>query len=515
MPQVPFAAARKTLARVESPATTKQLNSLLPGLHVSIGVRPLHCANLEIRDCLFRFSLQVGSDDRGRDVFGVGIFAGSECWGLRVQQNRFLHDEDYLHGGERPLRLLIGYLLAPAVTRPVADKTQKATLRATSARANTFAAYALTRSLLQDATFSDNLFQGLSIATLIYADAETVTYRANTVRDCDAGFWLLSLRALTDVALLNRATVGKTRLNSAQEIHALLLATIQQPILQIGLTLARSYPVPPEFTVSLASAAASTASPKTAVKADTKPAKAPPPGQAFLDKALLSLKAEFKPAQEFVANSTEDGAESSVKAPETAAVEKAPITVVEKVPILQGISRPAADAATANSLLGQFTVFNTAPPLFDRLISAEEARHGLRLVLNLMGNEIDVAGRNTASSLALLVWDDAQDKGSTLTLGENRLRNRSSLVPTAFILMTERNAITGNFFINENPSPSTDGNRLYFLPDSNSLYFLPGSGGKASAVTGNVLQGVSNLGNLGRPGYIPPVDDWLFANAQL
>jgi hypothetical protein len=96
----------------------------LPGLRTSIGVRPMHCARLVVRDCLFRFGLSPQ-----QPVLGVGIFAGSECWGLTIENNRFVRDDEYLktarmtitsgaRGSESIFRMLIGYLLAPSARQP-------------------------------------------------------------------------------------------------------------------------------------------------------------------------------------------------------------------------------------------------------------------------------------------------------------------------------------------------------------------------------------------------------------
>jgi hypothetical protein len=52
---------------------------------VSIGIRPLHCALLTVQNCLFQFQV-----NENIFLFAVGIFAGSECWGLQLINNRFL-----------------------------------------------------------------------------------------------------------------------------------------------------------------------------------------------------------------------------------------------------------------------------------------------------------------------------------------------------------------------------------------------------------------------------------------
>lgn len=91
LPQAPFAAAGGSLASFGQPAAAGVSGAIVEDLFVSIGLRPVHCALLRVQDCLFRFTVT-----RNKDCFGVGIFAASECWGLKLIGNRFVRDEDTL-----------------------------------------------------------------------------------------------------------------------------------------------------------------------------------------------------------------------------------------------------------------------------------------------------------------------------------------------------------------------------------------------------------------------------------
>ena len=83
--------------------------------------------------------------------------------------------------------------------------------------------------------FADNLFQGVSIAALIYSDAGAVAFRENTVRDAIGGFWLFALHAFSATASLNQVTVNKNLLEAAQSLRGNLLAVSQNDILALAI----------------------------------------------------------------------------------------------------------------------------------------------------------------------------------------------------------------------------------------------------------------------------------------
>lgn len=165
-------------------------------LRVSIGIRPLHCALLTVENCLFRFVVV----EKNLNLFAVGIFAGSECWGLKLIENRFLRDEEYLlveqKTEQNEQRFLVGYLLAPALipTKGVNNPPQ---------RVNEFS---IVPSLLQDAIIRDNRFTGLTTAILILADTGLVRIENNTVLQCISGFWLTPIEFVGEILGTNLQT---------------------------------------------------------------------------------------------------------------------------------------------------------------------------------------------------------------------------------------------------------------------------------------------------------------------
>lgn len=168
--------------------------------NTSIGIRLIICTNLTIQDCIFHFLPGESS------IFGSAIFAGGQCQGLNIQGNHFVKDKlkQQIKTSSRilvseestsnliatsfnattdpsPVQILFGYLQLPHATptieegQPVIDQ------------------YQVLPSLLQDAVFRDNLFTGLTFATLVISDFGTVRFADNTVSECHAGFWLESL----------------------------------------------------------------------------------------------------------------------------------------------------------------------------------------------------------------------------------------------------------------------------------------------------------------------------------
>src|SRR5262249_4079201 len=135
------------------------------------------------------------------NVFGVGVFAGSECWGLRLERNRFLHEPPHVQtqqGRVQVAHVLVGYLLAPSLVYR-SSETALASRRPSAS---------LLRSLLVRAHIRDNEFTGLSVAIVAFAEFGDVRISDNEIRDCAAGIWLFSLRAQAFAELAGKYTVA-------------------------------------------------------------------------------------------------------------------------------------------------------------------------------------------------------------------------------------------------------------------------------------------------------------------
>jgi Family of unknown function (DUF6519) len=191
LPIVPFSQANGRLISLSNLQKVSSFSSkkFQQTLRVSIGIRPLHCALLSVQNCLFRFETK-----ETRNLFAVGIFAGSECWGLQLIGNRFLHDEEYLltqvtNRENELLPFLVGYLLSPSLFAGSDNQSL------------------IVPSLLQDAVIRDNRFTGLTAAILAIADTGIVRLESNTVFQCISGFFLAPFE-LDNKLISQRAFLG-------------------------------------------------------------------------------------------------------------------------------------------------------------------------------------------------------------------------------------------------------------------------------------------------------------------
>lgn len=471
MPQVQFFEVGGTIAGLPAQTISRSLPRL-QDLRVSIGLRPLHCALLTVEDCLFRYELT-----RDADVFGVGIFAGSECWGLKIQNCRFLHDDEYLQDLQEPLRMLVGYLLAPSLSLR-SQPNSKAMVAVSPANS-------LVRSLLQDATFENNQFAGLTFATLIMADIGVIRIENNTVRDCYSGFWLLTLRTLSLQDDELRRIAAQKPTDPVGQIEQLVawavLGMIQEPVTYLTILLAQAYPLPipvnPRDVIQVTKRA-------TRLVAVAQP--------------VATLMAQVQPivrnSSAFLANFNLSDVASAVQ------FNPAAFAIQETV----GFAKTLGDRLEALKLAA----------------FAESVKFPLQLSLDFSQNEIETLAPNAPSGTPLFVWDTDQQTQSMITMTANRLRNKSLQLATAVILQVDRCAITGNLVLNESVhqvKPPT----LFF-----SLFLLPGwvapellttpptpEFDLPIAITGNVFKGTPFLFHV-RPGWPAPLNTWLPFNTS-
>jgi hypothetical protein len=116
----------------------------------------------------------------------------------------------------------------------------------------------------------------------------------------------------------------------------------------------------------------------------------------------------------------------------------------------------------------------------------------------------------------LVVVDADFVRVSVLTITSNRLRNNSLVVPAAIVSLVDAVTMNGNQVLNEamyNAAPPTKISQsvplsLLYFPINVNAPVIP------CAFTGNLLFGLSNLGLI-RRNFAAPLDNWLFANAQL
>jgi len=479
---------RSLLAGMNAAQLRQIVGAQLQTLQVSIGIRPLNCSALTVKDCYFEFP-STGE----RSMFGAGIFAGSTCQGVTVQGNQFVGKGETPLLRETPFSFWFGYLFAPTTILNIVEGNVPTTPEAVTTQGASVLLPAL-----QDASFQENLFTGLSVAALIYADAGAVKFERNTVQTCYAGFWLLSLSTSTYAVLLENVSVDSVNIAVGQQLYKWIAETLLDPLIQIGSVIARGYPLPEGFDMSQVIQVAGTAS-ATSATSTTTTTKPAPLIQALFDKAFLSSIAE-------------------------------PASTTEK----RQIKLNAQAMALANSLflsgagIGRFNTLHLllATAESEALALKQRAQRGvLHLDLHLLDNAIDAfipvpsstattAAPNALSTTALLIWDwdIQQGSGGTMIMSANKIRNQSSFMSTAFLLQIEYCTVTGNLIFNEEQQePTARGNYLSLILVPRPADKIPGV-----AVTGNVFQRTPFLPTRPTLGNVPaPMNTWEFLNTVI
>jgi hypothetical protein len=478
LPQVPAAQVAARVTGLASIAAVRPAAWNTENLHVSIALRPVHCARLAVENCLFRFSLTQQAP-----VFAVGIFAAGPSWGLQLEGNRFIREEDYLRSASGTFRLLVGYLLAPAVEprgKTVGAQQEMATL--------------LT-PLLDDAVLRANRFAGLTIAALVLSDCGVVRFEDNTVVDCLAGYISTSLLGPSLLFNLIRThTLATTRaftvLPQVSAAANLNLITIELALLLILL-----YPLPANATppgMALLAAGNVTTVKRVPGKKQRLVTLSPKYRQQAATWLATRVRQFFPPP-----------APAAAAAP--AGQQAKPTTGSRRSPRRR--STPDTGAPAAAAAAPTKAVLPTAHLTLLEEILLLPARHqyGLKLSLHIGGNDIAVSLPKGPPNLALFVLDLERRGGGRVTVCSNTLRSRTVSLPTATVCSNGTCAVTGNVILNLEPAQRQDSSAysLCVIMDS------PASSGSA-AVTGNTLEGQPELP--ARP-FAQPMDKWDILNA--
>lgn len=452
LPQVPAAAAVRPQQR-ELRAFRREVAAIYRNLVISIGIRPLHCAQLEIDRCLFRFTLGPGSvppesdDLPEHNVFGVGVFAGSECWGMQLTHNRFLHDapREPERGEEAQQHVLVGVLLVPSLVYRAAMHGPEATQLPSGS---------LIRTLLERGRITQNEFNGLSVGVALFADLGEVRIEDNVLRDCYGGIWLSSLRAQAFAELAGKYTVaGSLSQNIVTGLGQSILSAAADPVLMLISVLGRSYPLPKQFLASGPDRATAVLAEGRAKKADQLQWM-----QRFVDEASAPF-AQAAPAQD----------ESAVKPQSIAVGDSA--SLADKAP--QFVAAEQAHVKLSD---------------FERAVAFAPSRHAFRL--RVTGNDLGCAvGRRGLTGPALLVWDTDDSADTSALISDNRMSGRPR-GPVAVLLRLPFVVTTGNLVRNVRH----DGMSLAVVATAEV------------AVTGNLVQGRALLPE-NRP-FPAPLDTW-------
>ena len=289
------------------------LQSFYGNRGVGVGIRVVQSAVFAVRDCLFRYPQgpattpsQKSSPDKlvrffpkPGHIFQVGVMGGAECWGMTLERNRFLREEPSaefvkLTAGEVP-NLVVGFLLAPSLLFPSSNpgalkevpvgraarrqqrkaaaapagggaagggaaalglaapaRGQGAAAQATSSTAGAFAkppGGILARALLTDARFADNVFDGLTIAIVAFADLGRITIEDNTIRRCRSGILLYSMRAQAALDLVSAYLLSTGNEAAAAQVGSVVISSMLDPATLLASLLGRTFPLPADFVL--------------------------------------------------------------------------------------------------------------------------------------------------------------------------------------------------------------------------------------------------------------------------
>jgi hypothetical protein len=275
MPQVPVVPAQVqgVSGGLFEADVVRAINAAADERYVSIAIRPINCAVLEVDNCLFRFSVGAQqttlqeAQTMPRDVFGVGVFATGGLWGLRLTRNRFLHEPTVPLPDGGPAHLLVGYLHvqtvvsrvpAPAGTRSATKAAAAqpkvargvARIAAAQPRAAAVGASGL-YAIVDDGVVVDNEFHGLAVAVLVVAQVAELRVRDTRIKDCYGGVWILDAAAFLSTDSAGSYNVSGAEPGAVAAMQNVLGASVFEPVLVAVVEIASLYPLPTDAVNTL------------------------------------------------------------------------------------------------------------------------------------------------------------------------------------------------------------------------------------------------------------------------
>lgn len=240
LPQVPRALA-KLQASAHSlfdRAAARAVNDAVAGRYLSIGIRAVECAVLEVEDCLFRYSLGEHEttpeveQTMPRSIFGVGMLLSGGSWGLRVLNNRFLH-----HGGapvenRELMRLLVGLLHVPSAAAGMLGAKSQDRLGSAQLPA-----------LIEDALISDNEFDGVTAGVAILADVGSLRVQDNVILNANQGVMIIDAVESSKTDFTGGLEI-KSDSEEVRQLHAWLAGGLFDPVLAQLVVLGATLPLP-------------------------------------------------------------------------------------------------------------------------------------------------------------------------------------------------------------------------------------------------------------------------------
>jgi hypothetical protein len=431
LPQAPARSAGVVAQMAELKAFKSPVQALYRNLYASVGIRPVHCAELEVERCLFRFRVgdATAGDNGPRNVFGVGIYAGSECWGMRVERCRFLYDVEHLRprpvqlvqrAGEdsviaigqdlepsaainaekraafaeaQPEHMLVGILLGPNLLYHGKATTGTGT---ELVELNKLPSGALLRALLTRGRITGNEFSGLTVGIYLVAQIGELRIEDNSIRSCYGGIWLGSDRAqaYADIAgdYTQAADLARLEPQRGELVNTVAAAAADAQTMKLSV-LSRTYPLPAGFN---------------------------PTGKDRMIAAHVAAEAhkanQLAWMKQFVTRALEPFQTAAAGADEAPA---APAD--QPAPPAKSRSKAKATATAGTATATDANVAKLHTLLSQYELGAAFSAESRWLELRVAGNDIECAAPfDQEAGPALRVWEGEQPAGSAL-INDNRL----------------------------------------------------------------------------------------------
>ncbi len=230
--QVPFVLSPDVYAHL--PERARELLGAHRHRKVAIGVHATRCTNLSIEGCRFAIppapaaSGQAGAEPSARsqaseELFAAAILGSQTLSGLRIARCTFTVGEPFEHArqpGEPSGRtshrhhVALGFAQVPDAMAAL--------------------------PLLDDAVFDGNLFERLTAPAVAIGQLGALRIERNSVRDCHAGFWLVTQDASHVLTFLDRL-VNQAG-DAYRDLVSAHLTALAEPLLFHTTVLARTLP---------------------------------------------------------------------------------------------------------------------------------------------------------------------------------------------------------------------------------------------------------------------------------
>ena len=427
----------------------------------------MHCAVLTISDCLFRFTLgaQVTTPEAAPappgTVFGVGVFAASDCAGLHLERNRFLYDPAPRPDVEGSQHALAGYLLTPVAVAPAGGKNAFRQFNGSQIGA-----------LLDDAVIRDNTFDGISAGVVVLAELGTIRIWDNIIRRSYAGIWLTDTTAAALTDLGGTFSVPSGLKDQAGAVRAAIAAGLLDPVLLLLTVFGRTFPLPDLGTLELATSAVDAAD-REKLQAAGEQAR-----QEWMTRFVNDVATGLTPARPRRRGTAKTAAGASTEA-----------TTAD---FNQGIGSEAALIAQASPIQQQLLAANAGLAALTRLVdSAAQAE----LMLRIERNDVECGLEEPTTSGPAAFVDASLREGSTTSaeVTANRISSTGTAAAAVLLGLTSQ-SITGNVVATTNAQATS----------------LAVAASPHIAITGNVITGPPVL-PANRP-FPAPLDNWLPLN---